>query len=375
MHLTVQAQLIPDAAQGRALLATMERFNAAASWLAGEAFRARTANKIRLQQAHYGTLRDRFDLSAQMAIRCIAQVCEAYKRDRAKRPRFRPHAAVPYDQRLLSFKSLDRASLLTLEGRLLIPFIMGAYQRVQFGFAKGQADLVRRHDGRWFLLVSVTVPDGTPIPTTDFIGVDLGPTNLATTSDGERRPGEAIEHTRQRYHRRRQILQKAAAARKRRGRRPKNIRRALRRLGQREARFRKDTNHVIAKRLVRCATDTHRGLALEDLQGVRERTRFRRAERARMAGWSFHQLRSFVTYKAERAGIPVVLVDPAHTSQQCAECGYVDPKNRRSQAEFSCLRCGHVAHADVNAARNIRARALVMAPQGAVAAVPSGTAA
>lgn len=200
-----------------------------------------------------------------MAIHCIAQVCEAYKQDRAKRPKFRPHTAIPYDQRLLSFKRLDRVSVLTLEGRLLIPFLLGTYQRVQFDFAKGQVDLVRRRAGRWFLLVSVTVPDGTPIPTTDFVGIDLGPTNLATTSDGECHSGAAIERTRQRYHRRRQRLQQAAAARKRRGRRPKNLRRALTRLGRREARFRQDTNHVIAKALVRCATDTRRGLALEDL--------------------------------------------------------------------------------------------------------------
>ena len=50
--------------------------------------------------------------------------------------------------------------------------LMGNYQREQFGYAKGQADLVLRKDGKWFLLVSVDVPDGTLIPATDFIGVD-----------------------------------------------------------------------------------------------------------------------------------------------------------------------------------------------------------
>lgn len=91
----------------------MRAFNAAADWLAGEAFARKTANKIALQKLFYRALRERFGLSAQMAVRCIAQVCEAYKRDKTKRPHFRPFAAIPYDQRLMSFKGVDRVSLLT----------------------------------------------------------------------------------------------------------------------------------------------------------------------------------------------------------------------------------------------------------------------
>jgi putative transposase len=49
----------------------------------------------------------------------------------------------------------------------------------------------------------------------------------------------------------------------------------------------------------------------------------------------------------------VIAVDPRHTSQRCAQCGYTAPGNRVTQAEFRCLACGHYAHADVNAARNI----------------------
>ena len=60
-----------------------------------------------------------------MAIRCIAQVCEAYGRDKSIRPRFRKYASIPYDQRLMSFKGLDRVSLLTLEGRVIVPVVMG----------------------------------------------------------------------------------------------------------------------------------------------------------------------------------------------------------------------------------------------------------
>src|SRR5215210_3381590 len=129
MKLTLQTQLFPGVDEAAKLKATVERFNAAADWLAGEAFAARSANKVELQRRHYRELRDRFGLSAQMAVRCIAQVCEAYKRDKAKRPRFRKHASMPFDQRMMSFKGVDRVSLLTLSGRVNVPFVMGKYQR------------------------------------------------------------------------------------------------------------------------------------------------------------------------------------------------------------------------------------------------------
>ncbi len=69
------------------------------------------------------------------------------------------------------------------------------------------------------------------------------------------------------------------------------------------------------------------------------------------AGWGIF-LR-VLSAKAESAGRTVVAVDPRYTSQRCARCGHVATGNRVIQAEFRCLACGHQAHADVNAARNI----------------------
>jgi len=69
------------------------------------------------------------------------------------------------------------------------------------------------------------------------------------------------------------------------------------------------------------------------------------------AGWGIF-LR-ILSAKAESARRTVIAVDPRHTSQRCAECGHAAAGNRITQAEFRCLACGHQAHADVNAARNI----------------------
>lgn len=363
MKVTVQIQLFPDTAQADALRRTMERFNEAATWLATVALVNQCANKVELQKLAYYELRGRFGLPADTAIRCIAQVVEAYKRDKQVAPTFRPHAAMPFSMgKNIGFKGPDCVSISTLAGRVVVPYLMGKYQQERFGFAKGQCDLVLRRDGKWFLLVTVTLPEGTPLPVSDFIGVDLGVVNLATTSDADTHSGEKVETCRTRYQRRRTRLQRAAHLSQMRGKRPKNIRRALKRTARREAAFRRDVNHCISKTLVAGATGTARGLALEDLQDIRERTRFRQPQRAKMSGWAFAQLRTFVEYKARLAGVPVVLVDPRHTSQECSCCHYVGRGNRRSQAVFSCLRCGYTVNADCNAAMNIRCRANVNWP-------------
>lgn len=369
MRLTLQIQLLPTPEQARLLRDTMTRVNEAASYAARVGFEAKVFSQPSIHARCYYDIRQRFGLSAQMAVRAIAKAVEAFKRDRTKCPVFRPDGAVTYDERILGWKGLDKVSLWTLSGREVIPLVYGAYQRERFYRLKGQVDLVYR-DGRFYLYATVDVPDGAPIEVHDSLGVDLGVVNLATTSDGDIFSGEAIERTRQRYHQRRQALQQAAAGRKRRGKRPKNIRRALRRMSGRDARFRRDVNHVISNQLVAHAKDTGRGIAIEHLNGIRSRARFRRAQRARMTGWAFAKLRQFVTYKARLAGIPLQLVDPRNTSRACSQCGHCEKANRKTQAEFVCRSCGFSCHADLNAARNIRARALVNAPQraGTVAA-------
>jgi putative transposase len=116
MKLTLQVQLFPDKEQAEKLRSTMERFNEARLWLAAQAFELGIANKIKLQQSFYYDLREKFGLSAQMAAICIRHVGGAYSRDINIKPVFRKHAAIPYDSRIMTFKSIDRVSPLTLEG-------------------------------------------------------------------------------------------------------------------------------------------------------------------------------------------------------------------------------------------------------------------
>ena len=371
VKLILQTQLLPDGDQARKLSATMRAFNAAADWLAGEAFRIRTANKVELQQLYYNQLRDDFRISAQMAIRCIAQVCEAYRRDKSIRPRFKKYASIPFDQRLMAFKGVNRVSLLTLEGRTIVPVVMGKHQSERFDGKHGQCDLVKRKDGKWFLLVTVKTPDVAPAPSTDFIGVDFGVINLAVDSDGEMHLGDDVERTRQHYVKVKRSLQRKAIKRKRGGERPLNAKRKLKALSGRERRFKANTNHRIAKKLVAKATDTGRGIAIENLEGIRNRTRFRQKQRDRMSKWAFAELRGYIEYKAALAGVKVQSVNPHNTSRRCPVCNHVSKKNRIRPDVFLCDECRHFDHADIVGAKNIRSGALVIAREVSAAAKSS----
>ncbi|WP_442945815.1 RNA-guided endonuclease InsQ/TnpB family protein [Nonomuraea sp. LPB2021202275-12-8] len=220
-------------------------------------------------------------------------------------------------------------------------------------YRKGESDLLYR-DGMWFLIATCDLPD-VPVRTPDgFTGVDLGIANVATatstgaaTGGGVRYSGKALNAVRHRHRELRRRLQ---------AKKTKSAKRLLKKRRRKEARFAADINHTIARRIVTEAARTGQGIALEDLQGIRDRVRLRKPQRVTLHSWSFHQLGRFIACKAARAGVAVLHVDPAHTSQACSACGHIDKNNRPDQARFACTSCGFAEHADVNAARNIASR-------------------
>lgn len=136
----------------------------------------------------------------------------------------------------------------------------------------------------------------------------------------------------------------------------KSAKRLLKKRARKEARFVADVNHQISKSIVATAARTGRGISHEDLTGIRERVRLRRPQRSALHSWAFAQLGAFITYKAERAGVGCVAVDPRNSSRECCECGHIDKKNRPNQVTFACRACGVMRNADLNAAKVLAAR-------------------
>ena len=347
-------KLLPTKSQHEALEATLRHVNDACDYASGVAWDTKTFSKYRLQQATYHDIKHRFGLTAQVVIRLLAKVADAYKPDRKRKRTFRPLGAIAYDDRILRWYDSEEVSIWTVDGRQRISFVADGRARALLASRRGESDLVYR-GGKWYLLATVEVVEPLPATPDDWLGVDLGVSNIASDSDGEIHASERVEKSRKRYERIRGKLQKAGT---------KSAKRHLKRLSGRERRFKKDTNHVLSKSIVSKAKESDRGIALEDLKGIRERTgkRLRRSQGGRHGKWAFGELRRFLEYKARLAGVPLVCVDAAYTSQECNECGHCERTNRRSQSEFVCKGCGHVAHADTNAALNIRSRAAVMRP-------------
>jgi putative transposase len=121
------------------------------------------------------------------------------------------------------------------------------------------------------------------------------------------------------------------------------------------------------------AERTGRGIALEELKGIRDRVRLRKPQRATLHSWAFAQLGDFIVYKARRVGVPVIFVNPAYSSQECAECGHTSRLNRVSQALFTCRSCGVVAHADRNASRVLARRGQSAWNAGRTSHVPAAS--
>jgi putative transposase len=339
---------------------TAAAFNAAATWIAQVCWDEGITNSNTAHHRVYGETRTRFGLGAQLAVCARAKAMEALKAVRKKGdetcPTFDPTGSVRYDARTYHLLPLDDVTLNTLRGRVTCRLKPGPHQRsllLEDGWTIAGADLVQRR-GAWYLHIVQHAAAPTESEPSGYLGVDLGIVNIATDSTGKPFTGEALRKTRERRFRHRQRLQK------------KNTRRArarLRRCARREARFQRDVNHVVSKELVGKAVAQCKALALEDLNGIRERCgHVRHEQRRERHSWAFFQLRLFVAYKARAAGVRVVYVDPRNTSRTCSACGFCDKRNRPDQAHFRCLQCGLTLPADYNAAVNIAYRAAVNRP-------------
>jgi IS605 OrfB family transposase len=344
MKMTAQIQLKPTSHQHKLLKETLERANAACNAISQYAWDNREFSQYPLHAALYKRIRAEFKLAAQLAVRCLSKVADAYKLDKDTKRSFKEHGAIAYDNRILKYRTDNQTvSIWTLSGREMIPYVCGERQKELLQYQHGESDLVY-HRGKWYLLATCEIEEPTPDEIDGWLGIDRGIVNIAADSDGVFYTGTRVEQRRLRYTRQRKDLQK---------RNTHSSHRRLKKESGQQSRFQKNVNHCIAKELVQRAKRTKRGIAAENLTGITLRTRVRRDDRAERGNWSFNQLEQFVKYKAALYGVWYTEVDPRYTSQRCAKCGHTEKANRCSQSEFLCKSCGHQAHADINAAVNI----------------------
>ena len=217
--------------------------------------------------------------------------------------------------------------------------------------------------GHWYVSVQVEQELPEPAhPSTSDAGLDLGVANFATLSDGTCiEPVNALRRHQDKLAR----AQRALARKVRFSENWKRQKRRIQRLHHKIACCRQDFLHKTSTTI----SENQAVVFVEDLN-VRNMSRSAagtleepgRNVRAKAGlNWSildqgWGEFVRQLDYKLRWKGGWLVKVPAPHTSQECSACGYTSPDNRKTQAVFRCRVCGHEEHADINAAKNIRAR-------------------
>ena len=223
-----------------------------------------------------------------------------------------------------------------------------------------------RVDWRHRALVFVNTP--LPIQRTStgaVVGIDAGVVHTLTTSDGAFLDMPKASPKREKTYRKlqRDLARKDRVNKDRGGRkamfsshRRERVRQEIAGMRAQEVRACGDWIHKTTTQLVR----DHDVIILEDLnvagmtraahgKGRRAKAGLNRSIQSSRWG----RIREVLSYKCQLAGVTLVTVNPAFTSQTCPKCGHVAAGNRESQAVFQCVACGHEDNADINAATNI----------------------
>ena len=356
MQRTIRIKLTPSTAQAGLLAETSRLFTAAFNAVCRVGWEQKLTNGVALRHATYSPTQAAYpalvsDLLVQARVKATEAIKSAFALQKVGRTVGMPQSdACPPRYNLHTYKvdwESQTVRMSTTGGRQTIRFDIPAYCAHYVGYPVDTADLLNR-DGVWWLHLVVTVPAPIVTPTDEVIGVDLGLAQPAVTSNNRflgKPAWKAIEG--RRFYLKRALQKKGS----------KSAKRHLRALRGKQARFRRDCDHVLSKQIVR-STPPGATIVLENLTDIRKRTKSRKKTKTsrRIHSWSFAQIKSFIVYKAEERGCMVAGVDPRHTSQTCSCCGHTARNNRRSRGRFVCRVCGFELHADLNAARNIAAK-------------------
>jgi putative transposase len=255
--------------------------------------------------------------------------------------------------------------------------------------------VIRDASGRYFASFVCEI-EPKPMPTLETaVGIDLGIAQFASFNTGEQIEGPKPLRRNLRKLKRLQVALKrmdkhcarthpVTGRRQRGSHRYHRQQRRIARVHARIADVRKDFHEKLSTRLIH----ENQVIVLEDLRVLamlkapkpklaEHCDRFLPNGRASKhglaraiadAGWRTFRL--LLEQKAERYGREIRLVNPAYTSQQCSCCGHIEKANRKTQADFRCVKCDHAENADINAAKNILAAGQAIRPSASCAESP-----
>jgi putative transposase len=338
MKLVKQIKIEADNPQQ--ILLCILRFNNACNYLSEIAFKEKLFHWLPLQRRAYYEIKNTFNMTAAETIITIRKVAYAYK-NKARRntlAKFRSLGAMPL------YKHIYRDNGVRFYG---IEVPIKTYSEIQLPKYPKEGILIYKN-GKFLIHQTIEIECPIAYEAKGYLGCDLGVRNILVDSDGRIYSGGQLNGLRKRQAKLRAKLQSKGTH---------SARKLLNKRRNKESRFARDINHQISKQVVSKALTAAYGIALEDLQGIRERIKVRKADRRQHSSWSFNQLRQFIDYKAQLKGVPLVMVDPKNTSRTCPICGHIDKRNRKSQSDFLCIQCGFGHHADTVAAVNISRRA------------------
>jgi IS605 OrfB family transposase len=340
MQRTIRILLKPTPVQAEALGETSRQFTAVFNAVCAYGWREQERNGVRLHHALYRPLKGKYpalvsDLHIQARVKATEAVRSALALHRAGKKVAQPLSrSCPPRYNLHTYKIDWHGRSITLSttgGRFPIPFALLPHAEKYVGGEVDSADLIQRK-GKWWLHVVVTLPQPKVGASDAVVGVDLGLVRPAVTSNNRFLGKRAWKASEGRYFKLRRALQKRAM---------RSAKRHLRKLRGKQARFRRDCDHVLSKQVVQ-ATAPGGTLLLENLTNIRKRTKLRRktSTSRRIHAWSFAQLRGFIEYKAEERGCTVAGVDPGIPRSVVAAAG-IPPATTAAPA--TCLCVGPVA--------------------------------
>ena len=266
--------------------------------------------------------------------------------------------AIRYDQRSYTvWFGRKEVSLATVDGRQKFKITIPEYFEQYIDWKVKSATLkYNKKLKKFFLNLTMEKDKEDAKPNGFVVCVDLGLKNLAVVSmlNGKINKffnGGQVRTVSEKYQAIRRRLQSKGTP---------SAKRHLKKLFQKEKRFRAGVNRKVAKEIV-SLVPAGGVIVLEKLKGIRKRVKVRKKDRRWLHSWNFAQLQRFIEYKAQAKGVTVVYLDARYTSQKCSKCGYTSKSNRHDQAHFVCKHCGYSLNADLNASRNIAKNYLLSA--------------